>query len=211
MSKILCLVFLIFTMSMPAIGQSLSKSKVLAFTPELDTEINGIGVGLMINSLKFEGDTMSTIVNGLNLEIVGVGFFGPLVPSDPLAPYDVARDQIDPMLDSLIAEAKKPTPYRVNGLSLSLGGLAGHEVQLNGLNISGISTITSRTNGVSIALLMNINSVMHGLSVGFINYSLEHKGLQVGLINRSDRTKGIELGLWNKNEKRSLPLINWNF
>ncbi|HLO53132.1 MAG TPA: hypothetical protein VK169_02530 [Saprospiraceae bacterium] len=165
----------------------------------------------MINSLKFESDTTTTRINGLNVELVGVGFFAPLAPSNPLIPDEVKIEQIAPILDSLIIEAIQPKPYKINGLNISLGGLAGHEIQLDGLNISGIATLTSKTNGVSIAILMNLNKVMHGISAGFINQCLEHKGLQIGVFNQSEKTKGIQIGLWNKNEKRSLPLINWNF
>lgn len=192
-------------------GQNIEKTKLFVITPELNTKVNGIGIGLMINSLKFEGDTTTTRINGLNVELVGVGFFAPLAPSNPLIPDDVKIEQIAPILDSLIIEAKQPKPYKINGLNISLGGLAGHEIQLDGLNISGIATLTSKTNGVSIAILMNLNKVMHGISAGFINQCLEHKGLQIGVFNQSEKTKGIQIGLWNKNEKRSLPLINWNF
>lgn len=192
-------------------GQNIEKTKLFVITPELNTKVNGIGIGLMINSLKFESDTTTTRINGLNVELVGVGFFAPLAPSNPLIPDDVKIEQIAPILDSLIIEAKQPKPYKINGLNISLGGLAGHEIQLDGLNISGIATLTSKTNGVSIAILMNLNKVMHGISAGFINQCLEHKGLQIGLFNQSEKTKGIQIGLWNKNEKRSLPLINWNF
>lgn len=192
-------------------GQNIEKTKLFVITPELNTKVNGIGIGLMINSLKFEGDTTTTRINGLNVELVGVGFFAPLAPSNPLIPDDVKIEQIAPILDSLIIEATQPKPYKINGLNISLGGLAGHEIQLDGLNISGIATLTSKTNGVSIAILMNLNKVMHGISAGFINQCLEHKGLQIGVFNQSEKTKGIQIGLWNKNEKRSLPLINWNF
>ncbi len=191
--------------------QELWHKKVATITPALNTKVNGIGLGLMINSLKYEGDSVTTIINGLNLEIIGAGFFGPIVPSNPLVPYGWNIDRIAPILDSLIFEAKLPKPYKVNGLSLSFGGLAGHQVHFNGLNISGISTITSYSKGVSVATLFNMNSVMHGLSVGFINHSLEHKGVQIGVFNRSEKTKGIQIGLWNQNEKRSLPFINWRF
>lgn len=192
-------------------GQNIEKTKLFVITPELNTKVNGIGIGLMINSLKFESDTTTTRINGLNIELVGVGFFAPLAPSNPLIPDDVKIEQIAPILDSLIIEATQPKPYKINGLNISLGGLAGHEIQLDGLNISGIATLTSKTNGVSIAILMNLNKVMHGISAGFINQCLEHKGLQIGVFNQSEKTKGIQIGLWNKNEKRSLPLINWNF
>jgi hypothetical protein len=36
------------------------------------------------------------------------------------------------------------------------------------------------------------------------------RGLQIGIFNASKHTKGVQLGIWNKNEKRKLPIINWN-
>lgn len=211
MIKKTCFIILLLSIVHGLNGQNIEKTKLFVITPELNTKVNGIGIGLMINSLKFEGDTTTTIINGLNVELVGVGFFAPLAPSNPLIPDEVKIEQIAPILDSLIIEATQPKPYKINGLNISLGGLAGHEIQLDGLNISGIATLTSKTNGVSIAILMNLNKVMHGISAGFINQCLEHKGLQIGVFNQSEKTKGIQIGLWNKNEKRSLPLINWNF
>lgn len=208
--KYLLILILQVNMSFVAFGQKLTKPKVLAITPELNTTVNGIGFGLMVNSLHLKEDSTTSIINGLNVEIVGVGFFLPLAPSNVLIPYDSSIDQIAPVLDSLINEAKDPTPYKINGLNISLGGLAGHEVQLNGINLSGICTFTAQTKGVSIAYLFNLNKVMHGVSVGIINQTLEHKGVQIGVFNRSEKTKGIQIGLWNKNEKRSLPMFNWN-
>ncbi len=37
------------------------------------------------------------------------------------------------------------------------------------------------------------------------------KGLQIGVVNKAKRLRGIQLGIWNINERRKLPLINWNF
>jgi len=36
-------------------------------------------------------------------------------------------------------------------------------------------------------------------------------GLQIAMWNKSKNTKRIQSGLWNINEKRNLPIINWNF
>ncbi len=203
----LLLVFIIDGLS----GQSLEKSKVIAFTPKLNTQVNGIGLGVIMMSFKYDGDSTTTKINGFNFELLGFGIFGPLVSGNPLIPYDLTINQISPVLDSLILETKKLKAYKVNGLNISIGGLAGNDIQMNGLNISGISTLTARSKGVSIALIMNMNKVMHGVSFGIFNQSLEHKGLQIGLFNRSEKTKGIQIGLWNKNEKRALPFINWRF
>lgn len=36
-------------------------------------------------------------------------------------------------------------------------------------------------------------------------------GVQIGAVNQAKKLKGIQFGLWNVNEKRSLPIFNWNF
>lgn len=193
-------------------GQVLPMSAIFAITPELETEVNGVAIGLATQSFKYDDDSLTTRINGVNLELLGLGLFGPLVPSHPLLPDSIqAMQHVFPVLDTLISAGKTLKPYKINGLSISLGGLAGHDIHMNGLTISGISSITSRVNGVSLAFMMNYNVVVHGVSVGMVNESLEHKGLQIGLVNRSVRTRGFQIGLWNVNEKRALPFINWNF
>ena len=37
------------------------------------------------------------------------------------------------------------------------------------------------------------------------------RGLQIGVVNKSKNLRGIQIGIWNVNQKRRLPLINWNF
>jgi hypothetical protein len=44
----------------------------------------------------------------------------------------------------------------------------------------------------------------------FFNDAYIMRGLQIGIFNTSKHTKGVQLGIWNKNEKRKLPIINWN-
>jgi hypothetical protein len=36
-------------------------------------------------------------------------------------------------------------------------------------------------------------------------------GLQIGIVNKSKNLRGIQIGIWNVNQKRKLPLLNWNF
>jgi hypothetical protein len=53
---------------------------------------------------------------------------------------------------------------------------------------------------------------MKGVSVApFANFGKKCRGLQIGAFNKCDDFKGIQIGWWNENEKRKLPLINWNF
>jgi len=68
-----------------------------------------------------------------------------------------------------------------------------------------------KINGISFNLLWNLYYRINGVSIGVSNSSLEIKGVQLGIINKTVKLRGIQIGIWNKNEKRSLPLINWNF
>lgn len=187
------------------------KLRILQFTPSLNTQIHGVGIGPSINSIKFEDDTLTTRVNGVSLECLGFGILSLFSKSHPLFLY--ATDNMDnvPWIEGQIAYMKKKQGYHINGLSLSLFGTAGHNISIYGVNISGLATITSRNFGISMALLRNINGVMHGLSFGALNDCIELKGVQIGVINRSLRTRGLQIGFWNENEKRSLPLMNWSF
>lgn len=207
------IITLILTMAFNhAFGQNLTTKNVFSFTPKLNTQINGVGLGLLINSLEYDSDTLTTEINGLNIELIGVGLFLPLIPTDPLIPNGITKRELKGrVLDSLILDLNNPRPYQINGISISLGGLGGHEIKMDGLNISGINTYTSSMNGVSIALFMNYNGQLKGLSIGLLNRTLKTKGIQIGLTNRTEKLKGIQIGLWNKNEKRGLPFINWNF
>lgn len=193
-------------------AQELKKHYGISIIPNLEAEINGIGLGIGIQSLKYESDTLTTVVNGLNVELLGVGLLLPMVGSDPLLPYNMRGEDLnEERLDSLINSLEDKRPYQINGVALSLGGLAGHEIDMNGLNLSGLNTFTSSLNGFSASLLMNFTGRMRGVSIGVINKTLETKGVQIGLVTHTERLDGVQIGLWNRNEKRALPFFNWNF
>jgi len=205
-SIVVVIIFVLMTIHFHSLtGQNLKNKKSLSFLPSLDTEINGVGLGLAINSLKYNSDTLTTIVNGLNIELVGVGIILPLAPVDPMEYRGLNN------LDSLIEISKEQNPYQINGVSISFGGLAGHEVNMSGLNISGANTYISCMKGVSLSILFNYSEVLRGVSIGAFNRTLETRGVQIGLINRAEKLKGFQIGLWNYNGKIGLPLINWNF
>ncbi len=114
-----------------------------------------------------------------------------------------------------------------NGISIS--GLGSASFRNNGIQIAGGSTGSIFSNGIIVSY---INASVHtgngiqissfndyvnftGLQVGLVNdidgISENFSGLQIGLYNCAKKLKGVQLGLINKNEKRTLPLINWNF
>lgn len=52
---------------------------------------------------------------------------------------------------------------------------------------------------------------INGVSVGLVNHAADVRGLQIGLFNKTIELKGFQFGLWNMNEKRRLPIVNWDF
>ena len=191
------------------------------------------------NHVQFNNQPL-TIVNGLCIELIGFGSILPLAPGSPIYPsrdtsYSIkevqntfyrvnteddtlflVKTRLDTTtiiydVDKEISSYQSPD-YLVNGLVISGFGVAGQSVQVNGVNLSGLFTFTAKTNGFSASLIFNITGISNGLSIsGLGNNSLQTNGLQIGLFNQCWKLRGVQIGLWNKNEKRSLPLINWNF
>lgn len=205
--KLVPVVILCF-LSMSIYSQTPMREKRISFIPQSNVKIKGLAIGPFQFSHN-EEDKLE--ISGVGLELVGLGLFVPLVGSHPLRPYYEDRKDYNIALGSLIKDAKTDINVLVKGVSLSLSGTAGGGHRIQGVNISGLNTLTSYSSGVAIAPMFCLHKVMHGVSVGAINDAVEHKGLQIGLFNNSDRTRGFQIGLWNKNEKRSLPFINWNF
>lgn len=187
--------------------------------------IHGISIGLWPT---FEQPKL-TNTNGIKLELIGFGFILPLIPKSPIVQSDSAYIKL----------SQVPLSERINGLNLSTSGSICHCLT-NGITAGSMGQIHFKVNGISASLIMNFtqkhNGVMaalfndayymngfqigignkgdktKGLQIaGIGNYTKEMKGVQIGLFNKSEKFKGIQIGLWNVNQKRKLPLINWNF
>jgi hypothetical protein len=178
--------------------------------------IHGISVGFFSTAIS----ERNTNTNGIRLELIGLGMFTALIPSFP-------------EFDTL------PPSERINGLSLSASGTicdcytngvsAGFvgqiNRQVNGISLSAMMNIAKKQNGVMIATA-NYTEITNGLQLGLtngsskingvqiamtINESEEMRGLQIGVVNKSENFRGIQIGIWNVNQKRKLPIVNWNF
>lgn len=216
------LIALLFS-SLMSYGQSLKTRNVAWTLPALDTKINGMAIGLIINSLKTGNETkLKTQINGVCIEIVGTGIFLPLVGSDPIYTEPDSIYSSIRLVDS-IAQKYNLATYRIKGVAISAGGVAGHDITIKGVNLSGLNTLTAKVNGLSTAFMFNMSGVVNGVSIaclgnqtvktngvqiGLFNHTLSLKGVQVGLFNNVKHLKGFQIGLWNNNEKRKLPLIS---
>lgn len=203
--------FLLLVLLTVQVNGQIKKNRPVAWViPSVDTRINGLAGGLIINSLKDTDSVLTTEINGLAIELIGVGFFLPIAPSSPIYSEPENFYMNDDNLDSIV-KSYNFAKYRINGVSFSGGGIGGHGINVNGLNLSGINTLTGKMNGMSVCILINISGVVNGVSIGgLVNNSIQSKGLQIGLFNKTTRLKGFQIGLWNQNGKRSLPIINWN-
>lgn len=206
MKKWICVLLVFFTIH--ANGQIKKNKSIVGFIPAINTRINGLALGLALQSLLNDNDSTLTYINGISVEIIGFGILVPLSPSSPVYFEKESFYENDNKLDSLV-NSYDSLNYKINGLSISTFGIVGHNLKINGINLSGFCTLTGKMNGLSVSLLMNFSDVVNGISIGLINTTIQSKGIQIGLYNQTKRMKGLQIGLWNVNEKRSFPFINW--
>lgn len=199
------------------------KTPIWTFQHE-NTKIYGISIGLA----SYPKNPKNSESNGLKIELLGLGFFLLLAPESPLAKNDSAY----------INHLNSSRSENIRGIALSgtgsicdcnisgitIGGVGQYYVNINGIGIAPIM-FTEQQNGLQLAIwnntyysrgfqgafLTNVNQIGRNLMIAGINFSEDLKGVQIGLFNKTSKLKGIQIGLWNINNKRKLPLINWNF
>ncbi|WP_415328713.1 hypothetical protein [Chryseobacterium sp. MMS23-Vi53] len=182
---------------------NLKKTKVVAFSPSKNVKnVNG----LLFKYFDEEGENFKPKkVNGLGM---GVNFIGVFFPAMMLFNLPEANKW---NFEST-GIANKDKMNKINGMQLSLINM--EPTITNGLEFNISSNIGSHaiTNGVAISPILNIHDEMKGVSVATLaNVGKKCRGLQVGAFNKCDDFRGVQIGWWNENEKRKLPLINWNF
>ncbi|MBO9684861.1 MAG: hypothetical protein J7502_19685 [Flavisolibacter sp.] len=140
-----------------------------------------------------------TTTIGLRAEVPGVGLLAAFVPSSPVSETDSAFQEFK----------KHVVSEKVYGLNVSLTGTACN-CTVNGITVGTVAQLMGRVNGVSFSAI-SFAEVHNGIQLGIFNQTYKMNGFQIGFMNNSKKTRGIQIGLWNRNEKRSLPIINWNF
>lgn len=193
-----------------------------------NTDVIGLSLGVLPKDV-FK-DTTLTRTFGLRIEAPGFGVIAPLMPTSPVSN---SKKNYDLKMSESLTE-------KVYGFNLSSGTFGAMEIngfsgalmiqyiyKMNGLSIACISNLMEKQNGISISVLGNeiykSNGLMiggigndthylNGIQIGINNgVSAKGYGIQIGLFNTAKNFKGLQLGLWNKNDKRSLPILNWNF
>ncbi len=177
---------------------------VIGFIPSASKNIYGIAIG-PIGSESICNRPYTKFSHGLNLQIPGQGIFQTFYINKLRFKDFYANEKTD----SLSLQDILPKRAVHNGLIIS--PLGTFTDQVNGISLSLWMSMGKKINGFSFNLLWNLYEQINGLTIGFVNHSAATKGLQIGLVNKTVELKGFQIGLWNKNEKRSFPLINWNF
>jgi hypothetical protein len=220
MKKIIILI--IFLISIKIFSQDFNKHKRYFFGTfhTQNTTINGISIGAFP---QFNDKKRFVRTNGVRLEVPGIGF-STLIFTFMGAGSLLKKSEADEIINGLNISTGTIGNVTFNGVTLAFVTQSG--VENNGLVIAGLWNAIYKSNGIQIATLLNeanqskgiqialynLTKFMTGLQIGGANFvSKKMVGLQVGIRNKSNNTKGIQLGFWNINEKRKLPIINWNF
>jgi hypothetical protein len=99
---------------------------------------------------------------------------------------------------------------RINGLSISLGGIS--DTYHRGISLNGLSSNTYRLDGVQVTGIYNSTRTMNGLSIAILaNVSQKANGLQIALINNCQTGNVVQIGLFNRIGRRILPFVNLRF
>ncbi len=178
---------------------------VIWLIPSASKNIYGIAIG-PVGSEAICNKPYTKYSHGLNVQIPGQGILQVFYILNSPFKQSYKNDIIE---NEVIVVDTSYNRVIHNGLLLSLLGTFSDQV--NGVSISGWMSLGKNINGVSANLLWNLYHEINGLSIGVFNSSLIMQGVQIGFINKTIKLKGVQIGFWNRNEKRSLPLVNWNF
>lgn len=204
---------LFFVMTICSYGQNDNRFPIWTFH-EKNVNIHGISVGFFSTD-----NERNTNTNGVRLELIGLGVFAPLIPQ-----YPTFGEKRSERINGLNLSALGTVgDCLINGLSVGIGGQINYQV--NGITLSGMMNLVHKQNGLMIAgnnitntmnglqlAFANTTSEMNGVQIGLpLNESEKTRGLQIGIVNKSKNLRGIQIGIWNVNQKRKLPLLNWNF
>ena len=202
---ILCTVISSFSQSDTIKIDAKKKNRFVAWLiPSVAPNIYGIAIG-PIGSEAFCNKPYTRFSHGLNLQLIGEGFFQTFyITKIKFEDYDLSNNSEAGVFNDTL-----PKRAIHNGILLSPFGT--FTDQVNGISFSLWMSMGKKINGLSVNLLWNRYEEINGITIGLVNHAVANKGIQIGFVNKAKITRGFQFGIWNKNERRSLPLINWNF
>jgi len=193
-----------FMFSQDSLNIRSDKPKVFGFSPSKKTKnVNGI---LLKYYDEIDAEISPKKVNGLGLGMNGLGIFFPflmLVNVGSINHWGFSDLQMDKLPEKM---------NKISGVQISIINM--EPTVTNGLefNVSSNIGAPSVINGVSVSPLYNFHHTSNGLVISSLaNISEKCRGFQIALFNSCNDAKGLQIGFWNINQKRKLPLINWNF
>lgn len=177
---------------------------VIWLIPSAAKNIYGIAIG-PVGSEAICNRPYTKYSHGLNIQILGQGFFQVFYINKVNFKDFYLADK-----DSLLINFDT-IPLRTIHNGIIISPLGTFTPKVNGISFSLFMSRGHKINGISFNLFWNLYNYINGASIGFVNTAGSVKGIQVGLVNKTVKLRGFQFGLWNKNERRSLPIINWNF
>ncbi len=229
--KKLLITFVLFTITISINSQNQKFRPLLWTTHDTNVDIAGLAFGLSQGTFTRNNNNSLIRVYGIRLEVNPFSFLHFLVPGTPISRSKEAY------IKTMAAKVDKKT-YGFNistgsfqdqdTYGISLTGFMHYSRKNNGISIAGMTNSIERANGIVIGFggnqirkgngLMissawgNFADHFNGIQISMENHIVgKGTGIQIGIFNKATNFKGIQLGLWNKNDKRSLPIINWNF
>lgn len=174
------------------------------FIPTASKNIYGIAIG-PLGSEVICNRPYTKFSYGLNLQLFGEGFLQVMYINK--LKHTVFNESYYP--DSINMQDTIPLRAVHNGILISPLGTFTDLV--DGISLSAWMSMGKKINGLSFNLIWNLYEQVNGVSIGIVNQTVVINGVQIGLVNKTKKIRGFQFGLWNINEKRSLPIINWNF
>ena len=175
---------------------------ILWFGPADNVTVYGINLSPFVYKTP-----VNSVINGINIEGIGMPFFLFMIPNGPNIQTDTFTIGKEFNINGInIAPAGIIQTGTVNGAAITV--LYSLIDQVNGAELSLFFNNTFKLNGLSVSCI-NSTVELNGIQIGLLNEAKRTKGLQIGVLNKTRKMKGLQIGFWNINEKRKLPIINW--
>lgn len=227
------LIVLIIATSFQLSGQEVEEKRKFRLpvwiTHIKNTDIAGLSLGFFPTDLSDEEKLTRTF--GVRVEAFPLSFLYFLAPRTPLSRNN--EDYTSKLNGSVTQQIyglnlSTGTFENIDAYGISLTGFMHYSRKNNGIAIAFLTNTIERANGLVVGFggngVYQGNGIMlggvfgnaamrfNGIQISTENYILEKgAGVQIGIYNKAKNFKGIQIGFWNKNDKRSLPIINWQF
>lgn len=228
-NNVLIILLMLLTVQLFAQGENQKLRGPVWLVHSANTDIVGLSLGAYPTDFFRDGDLTRTY--GVRLEVFPLSPFYFLVPRSPISYSDEEYDiKMSGETSQQIygVNLSTGTFQEIDAYGLSVTGFIHYSRKNYGIAVAGVSNQIENANGLIIApggngvyegnglMIAGIwgNGAMrfNGLQISAENEIFQKgSGVQIGLWNKAKSFKGVQIGLWNRNDKRSLPIINWQF